>query len=235
VSRPPDTTALPLAPALRTRPVDIDKPRLRGWLHTYAFFTAIVAGTVLVTVAAKIGGGAAPAFSCAVYSFTVCMLFGTSALYHRRVWSTRALGVMRRLDHSMIFVFIAGTYTPFCILLLPPRTATVILSIVWGGAILGVGLKLVAPLAPLWLSAPAYIGVGWVAIFVVPEIGRAGGVTALALIVAGGVLYTIGAACFAMRWPNPWPKTFGHHECFHASTLVAALCHYIAIYVALFH
>ena len=235
VSRPPASPALPLAPARRTPPVDIGKPRLRGWLHTYAFFTAIVAGIALVTTAATIGGGGARAVACAIYTFTVCALFGTSALYHRRAWSGRALEVMRRLDHSMIFVFIAGTYTPFCILLLAPKTATVILSIVWGGAILGVGMKLIAPFAPLWLSAPAYIGVGWVAIFVLPEIGRAGGVTTLALILAGGVFYTVGAACFAMRWPNPWPKTFGHHECFHAFTLVAALCHYIAVYFALFH
>ena len=235
MSRPPDTSALPLVPARSTQPVDIAKPRLRGWLHTYAFFTAIVAGIVLVTVVATIGGGAAPAVSCAIYSFTVCALFGTSALYHRRVWSARALVVMRSLDHSMIFVFIAGTYTPFCVLLLPPKTATVILSIAWGGAILGVGMKVISPHATPWLSGTAYVVLGWVAIFVMPEFARAGGVTAVALILAGGLLYTIGAACFAMRRPNPWPKTFGHHECFHAFTLAAALCHYIAIYFALFH
>ena len=123
---------------LRLKPVDIGKPRMRGWLHTYAFFVALVCGVVLCSIAATRPGWA-PLVSCLIYSITVCGLFGTSALYHRRVWSERGYQVMRRLDHSMIFVFIAGTYTPFCVLLLPPGTATVMLSIVWIGALLGVG------------------------------------------------------------------------------------------------
>src|SRR5215831_4403842 len=118
---------------------------MRGWLHTYAFFVAIAAGVVLIAIAAVDRTGVAPWLSCAVYSLTVCGLFGISALYHRRVWSPRGYQVMRRLDHSMIFLFIAGTYTPFSVLLLPRTTAIVILSIVWGGAILGVGMKLITP------------------------------------------------------------------------------------------
>ena len=220
--------------ATRLKPVDIGKPRMRGWLHVYAFFVAIAAGIVLVTLAATIGGGARAAVSCAIYSLTVCGAFGTSALYHRRVWSPPGYQLMRRLDHSMIFVFIAGTYTPFSVLLLPHTTAIVILSIVWGGAILGAGIKLITPNAPRWVSAPVYVALGWVAIFVLPDIARGGGTAALVLLLAGGMLYTVGAVFYALRRPNPWPKTFGHHEFFHACTLLAALCQQVELYVALF-
>jgi len=134
----------------------------------------------------------------------------------------------------MIFVFIAGTYTPFCALLLPTRLATVILAVVWTGALLGVTMKLIWPHAPRWLSAPLYIALGWVAIAVLPDILRHGGVTALVLLLVGGAAYSVGAVLYALRWPNPWPTTFGHHEFFHASTLVAALCHHVALYFALF-
>jgi hemolysin III len=163
---------------------------MRGWLHTYAFYIAIPAGVVLIALAATIGGGVVPAISCAIYSLTVCGLFGTSALYHRRVWSPRGCTIVRRLDHSMIFVFIAGTYTPFSALLLPHTTAIVILSVVWGGAVLGVGMSLITPDAPRWVAAPLYVALGWVALFVLPDIARHGGLTALALLLAGGVLYT---------------------------------------------
>jgi len=218
----------------RLRPVDIGKPRMRGWLHVYAFFVAIAAGIVLVTLAATIGGGTRAAVSCAIYSVSVCGLFGTSALYHRRVWSARGYQIMRRLDHSMIFVFIAGTYTPFSVLLLSHTTAIVILSVVWGGAILGVGVTLIAPNAPRWLSAPIYVALGWVAIFVLPQIARRAGLTVVVLMLLGGAFYTVGAVFYALRRPNPWPKTFGHHEFFHACTLLAALCHQVALYFVLF-
>jgi hemolysin III len=206
---------------------------MRGWLHAYAFCVAVVAGVVLCVLAANRPGPAA-VVSCAIYSVTVCLLFGTSALYHRRVWSRQMYPVMRRLDHSMIFVFIAGTYTPFSVLLLTGSTATTILVIVWGGALVGVALKLVWPHAPRWLSAPLYIALGWVAIAVLPGILRNGGVTTLVLLVAGGAFYTVGAVFYALRKPNPWPQVFGHHEFFHACTLVAALCHHIAVYFAIF-
>src|SRR3712207_2716585 len=147
--------------SIRAHPVDLVKPRMRGWLHAYAFGVSVIAGAVLCSVAAM-RPGTAPLTSCVLYSVTVCALFGTSALYHRRVWSRRMYPVMRRLDHSMIFVFIAGTYTPFAVLLLSPGPATTILSIVWGGALAGVALKLVWPNAPRWVSAPLYIALGWV-------------------------------------------------------------------------
>jgi hemolysin III len=206
---------------------------MRGWLHTYAFFVASAAGVVLCALAAT-KSGIAPVLSCAIYSLTICGLFGTSALYHRRIWSARGYQVMRRLDHSMIFVFIAGTYTPFCVLLLSGTKAVVILSIVWGGAILGVGMKMITPNAPRWLSTPLYVALGWVAVAVLPDILHAGGVTAFVLMLLGGAFYTLGAILYATRRPNPWPETFGHHEFFHACTLLAAICHQAAIYFALF-
>ena len=206
---------------------------MRGWLHAYAFGVAIVCGIVLCSIAATRPGWA-PLVSCVIYSLTVCALFGTSALYHRLWWSPRMYPVMRRLDHSMIFIFIAGTYTPFSVLLLPERTATVILAVVWGGALAGVALKLITPNAPRWLSMPLYVALGWVAVAVLPGIYRSGGTTALVLLMAGGLFYTVGAVFYALRRPNPWPTVFGHHEFFHACTLVAATCHHVAVYFALY-
>ncbi|GIH05830.1 membrane protein [Rhizocola hellebori] len=217
----------------RLRPIDIGKPRMRGWLHFYAFFAALAGGIVLTTIAA-FQPGIAPLISVAIYSLTVCGLFGVSALYHRRVWSERGYQTMRRLDHAMIFIFIAGTYTPFCALLLPEGKATVLLIIVWAGALAGAALSLIWPHAPRWVSAPLYLALGWVAVAVLPDILHNGGVTALVLLLAGGAAYSVGAIFYALRRPNPWPTVFGHHEFFHACTLVAALLHHIAIYFALF-
>jgi hemolysin III len=217
----------------RPSPVELHKPRMRGWLHAYAFGVAVIGGIVLCAVAAT-RPGPGPFVSCLVYSITVCALFGTSALYHRRAWSRRMYPIMRRLDHSMIFIFIAGTYTPFSVLVMSRDNATIVLSVVWGGAVAGVVLKLVWPHAPRWLSAPLYVALGWVAIAFLPAIQRGGGMIVLALIAAGGAFYTLGAAFYATRRPNPWPDVFGHHEFFHACTLVAALCHHIAVYFALF-
>jgi hemolysin III len=222
------TTAPP-----RLRPVDIGKPRMRGWLHAYAFFVAIACGAVLVSLAAN-RPGVAPVVGCTIYSLTVCGLFGTSALYHRRVWTERGYQIMRRLDHAMIFIFIAGTYTPFCLLLLPGRAAGVLLAVVWIGALGGVAMKVIRPHAPRWASAPLYLGLGWVAVAVLPDILGRGGVTALVLLLVGGAAYSAGAIFYALRRPDPWPAVFGHHEFFHACTIVAALCHHIAVYFALF-
>jgi hemolysin III len=206
---------------------------MRGWLHTYAFFVAVAAGIVLTSIAAT-RPGIAPAIGVAIYSVTVCGLFGISALYHRRVWSPRGFLLMRRADHSMIFVFIAGTYTPISLLLLPPVKAGIILAIVWSGALLGVATKMIYPHAPRWLSAPLYIALGWVAVAVLPDLLRRGGPAAFVLLLVGGVFYTAGAVCYALRRPNPWPTVFGHHEFFHAATLIAATCQQISIYFALF-
>lgn len=209
------------------------KPRMRGRLHQYAFFVALVCGIVLCAIAST-RPGVGPVVSCAVYSLTVCGLFGTSALYHRRVWSERGYQVMRRMDHSMIFIFIAGTYTPFCVLLLSPHKATLFLSLIWAGALAGVALKMIYPHLPRWAGAPLYLALGWAAVAIMPDLARHGSVTILTLLAAGGLAYSVGAFFYALRRPNPWPTVFGHHEFFHACTLVAALLHHIALYFALF-
>jgi hemolysin III len=209
------------------------KPRLRGWLHAYAAVISIATGAALVAVAAALRGGGAGA-STSVYAATITLLFGTSALYHRLNWTQRARALMRRLDHSMIFVFIAGTYTPLAVLTLPRTAAIAVLAVVWTGALFGVALQTAWPGAPRWLSVPCYIALGWVAAFVMPDLLRNGGVAAFVLIVAGGLIYTFGAIVYGLKRPNPWPETFGFHEVFHLCTLVAALCHYIAVWLAVF-
>ena len=207
---------------------------MRGWLHFWSFTVSIAACATLIAVsAALVGPGAALATS--VYSVTILGLFGTSALYHRRTWRTRrSRAVMRRLDHSMIFLFIAGTYTPVAALAMDPGTAQWVLILVWAGAFAGVVLKTAWPHAPAWVGVPIYVALGWVAVFVLPPILTGGGVAALVLILTGGLLYTVGAVMYATRRPNPWPATFGYHEFFHAATVLAAICHYIAIWLILF-
>ena len=217
----------------RMKPADLARPRLRGRLHQYAFFVALVCGVVLCSIAATRPGWG-PFVSCLIYSVTVCGLFGISALYHRRIWTERGYQLMKRLDHSMIFIFIAGSYTPFCVLLLSEAKSAVLLSVIWAGALVGVALKIFKPRMPRWLGAPLYVALGWGAVAILPEVLHEGGVADLVLIATGGLIYTAGAVFYALRRPNPWPTVFGHHEFFHACTLVAAICHHIAIYLALY-
>ncbi len=209
------------------------KPRLRGQFHAYAAVISVVTGASLVAVAAALRGSTAGAVT-SIYAATVTLLFGISALYHRRSWSPRAHWVMKRLDHSMIFVFIAGTYTPLAVLTLPTRSMIAVLIAVWGGAAIGVGLQLFWPGHPRWISAPCYLALGWVAVFVLPQLLHTGGVTAFVLIAIGGLIYSYGAIVYATKRPNPVPATFGFHEVFHLCTLVAASCHYVAIWFAVF-
>lgn len=207
------------------------RPRMRGWIHLYAGFVAIATGITLVAVSWAVAGGTAAA-ACAVYAVTVCGVFGVSATYHRVRWTTqRARTWMKRADHSMIFVFIAGSYTPFCVLGLPSPTRWVVLGVVWGGALAGVALKTAWPSAPRWVGVPLYILLGWTIVFVAPTLVDHVGVAVLVLLAVGGVLYSGGAILYATRWPNPWPTTFGHHEFFHAATVVAALVHYVAVWL----
>jgi hemolysin III len=223
------TTSTPF----RMKPADLGKPRLRGRLHQYAFFVALVCGIVLCSIAGT-RPGLSPFLSCLIYSVTVCGLFGISALYHRRTWSERGYQIMRRMDHSMIFIFIAGTYTPFCVELLPTERATITLILIWAGALGGVALKTIWPHLPRWAGAPLYLALGWGAVAILPDVLHRGGVACLVLLAVGGVIYSVGAVFYALRRPNPWPTVFGHHEFFHACTLVAAICHHIAIYFALY-
>ncbi|MEU3645546.1 hemolysin III family protein [Lentzea sp. NPDC034063] len=220
------TATVPPQPGLR--------PRLRGWLHLWSFIASVATGATLIALAASTVSARA-AMATSVYGLTVLGLFGVSALYHRVTWqSERVRTWMKRLDHSMIFVFIAGTYTPFALLAMDPGTGSTVLWVVWIGALLGVTLKLAWPHAPRWLGVPIYIALGWVAVFVLPELLHHAGVAALVLLLVGGALYTVGAVFYATRWPNPWPQVFGYHEFFHAATVVAAICHYIAIWLAMY-
>jgi hemolysin III len=203
-------------------------------LHFWSFAVSIAACATMIAVSAALVGGD-EAVATTVYSVTVLGLFGISALYHRRTWSSpRSRTVMRRLDHSMIFLFIAGSYTPVAALAMDTTTSQWVLAVVWGGAVAGVVLKTAWPYAPAWVGVPIYLALGWVAVLVLPDLLRGGGVAALVLLLVGGALYSAGGIMYALRRPDPWPNTFGYHEFFHAATVLAAVCHHIAIWLTLF-
>ncbi|MCA2977284.1 MAG: hemolysin III family protein [Myxococcaceae bacterium] len=204
------------------------KPLLRGVFHQVGFFVAVVAGVGLVLEAP----GASVKLACAAYAASLSLLLGTSALYHRPTWAPRARARMRRADHSAIFVLIAGTYTPMA-MTLPPAQAKAMLTVAWGGALLGVLRAIFWVNAPKWLVAVLALAMGWVALLYLPTIGGITGPGVLAWMALGGVLYSVGAVIYAVRRPNPWPKTFGYHEVFHALILVAAACHFVAVVQAL--
>ena len=166
-----------------------------------------------------------------VYAVSVAGLLGTSALYHRRDWTARARMWMRRLDHSMIFVLIAGTYTPFAVLVLHGGLATAILIAVWAGALVGTLLNLLWVTAPKPVTAAVYITIGWVAVAAMPQLAHAIGAVGVSLILGGGILYTAGAVIYALRRPNPVPGVFGYHEVFHALVVAAAVAHFTAVAV----
>ena len=212
------------------QPPRLPKPRMRGVTHQWAFFVSLATGVALVASAPT---GRAT-LAAGVYAVSVAGLFGASALYHRINWtSLTARRWMRRLDHSMIFLLIAGTYTPFALLTLEGTIATVILVAVWSGAIAGIVLKLFWIDAPKWLVALIYVILGWVAVAAFPELLATIGVTATALVAAGGVLYTAGAVIYALRRPDPAPTVFGYHEIFHALVIAAAAVQFavVAFYV----
>jgi hemolysin III len=202
------------------------KPRLRGVSHQWAFFVSVATGVALV-LAAPNGRATAAA---AIYAVSVAGLFGASALYHRITWSTvGARRWMRRLDHSMIFLLIAGTYTPFAVLALDGPLATAILVVVWTAALGGIVLKLVWIDAPKWLIALIYVAIGWVALAAFPQLLEKLGVTATAMVAAGGLLYTAGAIVYARQRPDPVPTVFGYHEIFHALVILAAALQYAVV------
>ncbi|MBU3063062.1 hemolysin III family protein [Nocardia sp. NEAU-G5] len=206
------------------------KPRMRGWIHTWAVGVSAIAVVVLVAVAARVSATAG--WSTLVYGLTVCGVFGVSATYHRVTWpSVRARTHMKRADHSMIFLFIAGTYTPFALLGLPRHTGTTLLIVVWAGALAGVALKLLWPRAPRWVGVPLYLVLGWAIVPVAAAMTHNVGVAPMVLLLIGGLAYSGGAILYATKWPNPWPAVFGHHEFFHAATVLAALCHYLAVWL----
>jgi hemolysin III len=201
------------------------KPRLRGVLHEYAFFVSLALGAVLI-LAASDGRARAAA---AIYAAALSGLLGTSALYHRVTWRPRARRWMRRLDHSMIFVLIAGTYTPVALLALKGALANTILIVMWLGALGGVIFKLLWIDAPKWLFAGVYVLLSLVTAAVFGELPATIGWLGVAGLATGGLLYAIGAVVHASERPNPWPKVFGYHEIFHALVIGAAGLHYAVI------
>jgi len=204
------------------------KPRLRGWIHAGMFPLALVAGIVLVVLAPTVPGK----ISAAVFGLSACLLFGVSAVYHRGNWSPRTDAVLRRLDHTNIFLIIAGTYTPLAVLLLPPGQGTVLLALVWGGALLGLLARVFWLNAPRWVYVPVYLALGWVAVAYMGQFWSTGGPAVVWLILGGGLAYTVGAIVYGTKKPNPSPAWFGFHEIFHVLTVVGFVCHLIAIYLA---
>jgi hemolysin III len=201
------------------------KPRLRGVIHEYSFFAAIALGALLVWQA---NGGRETA-AMAIYAAGICGLFGVSALYHRVTWRPRARAWMRRLDHSMIFVFIAASFTPFALLVLQGPLATAILAVIWGGALAGVVLSLLWIGAPKWVSALVYVALGMVGIVTAPDMWQELGWLPVAGVALGGALYTAGAVIYATGRPDPVPAVFGYHEVFHSLVTGAAATHYAVI------
>lgn len=199
-------------------------PRLRGILHLITAPIALLGGLTLVVLAGTLAGR----ISVAIFMLTSAGLFTTSAVYHVGRWLPPAKAALRRADHSNIFLIIAGTYTPLSILLLNAHDARVLLGVVWTGALIGVALRNLWLGAPRWLYVPIYIALGWAAVFYIPEFADAGPLI-LSLIVLGGVLYTMGALIYALRWPQISERWFGFHELFHSFTIAAFLAHFIAV------
>ncbi|QGQ20106.1 hemolysin III family protein [Cellulomonas sp. JZ18] len=204
------------------------KPRLRGWIHAGVAPLVLVASVVLVAVSPT----AAARWSTAVFGVSAVLLFGTSAVYHRGRWSPRVAAVLRRLDHTNIFLIIAGTYTPLAVLLLPSSTARVLLAVVWSGALVGLLARVFWLNVPRWLYVPIYVALGWVAVGFLPQFWRTGGPGIVWLVAAGGLAYTVGALVYGLKRPNPSPRWFGFHEVFHALTVVGYGCHYAAVWIA---
>jgi len=201
------------------------KPRFRGRLHQIAFFFAIPQGIALVATAA----GWLARLAAGIYALSLAGLLGVSALYHRTTWTPRALARMRRLDHSMIFVLIAGTYTPVSLLVLHGPWSIALLGVVWAGAITGVLLKQFGMERTRKITGTMYIVLGWAAVIAAPWFVTRMSAPVLSLIAAGGILYTVGAIVFARKRPDPNPAVFGYHEVWHVAVVAASLCHYVAI------
>jgi hemolysin III len=211
-----------------TRPPSV-RPLFRGVSHQIAFFVSLIAGAVLLALAPT-----PPAMlGAAIYAASLSALLGTSALYHRVTWSVPTRRWIGRLDHSMINVLIAGTFTPFALVVLSGKLADVLLSAMWIGAVAGIALHLFWFDAPRWLSATVYVALGWVGIAAAPQVIEHAGWTVALLVLTGGLLYSAGAVVYARRRPDPVPASFGYHEVFHALVLVAAMIHYGAVALAI--
>jgi hemolysin III len=208
--------------------IDEVKPHLRGWLHAATAPLALAAGIVLVvlspTTSTRVGSAA--------FAVSALALFTASATMHRGRWSGRTQLWLRRIDHSSIFLLIAGSYTPFSLLLLEGADRTTLLSVAWGGAVLGILFRLFWTGAPRWLYTPIYIALGWAAVFYIPAFYESASTAVLACIVVGGALYTVGGVVYGFKWPDPSPRWFGFHEVFHSLTIAAFVVHYVGVSMA---
>ena len=208
--------------------LDEVKPHLRGWLHAATAPLALAAGIVLVALSPT----AMTRFGSAVFAASALALFTASATMHRGNWSTRTATWLRRLDHSSIFLLIAGSYTPFTLLLLEGSERTALLAIAWGGALLGILFRLFWVGAPRWLYTPIYIALGWAAVFYFPAFFESASIAVISCLVVGGALYTLGGVIYGFRWPDPSPRWFGFHEVFHTLTILAFVTHYVGVSIA---
>jgi hemolysin III len=208
--------------------VDFLKPRLRGWLHAGTFPLAVAAGIVLFVLSptpeARVGS--------AVFAVSAMLLFGCSALFHTGRWSPRTHDVLRRLDHANIFLLIAGTYTPFALLLLEGDNQRALLGLIWAAALLGIAFRVLWLGAPRWMYVPVYVAMGWAAVFWLEPIAESAGAAVLTLTVVGGLLYSVGGLVYGLRRPDPLPRWFGFHEVFHTLTILAFVSHYVGISIA---
>jgi hemolysin III len=204
------------------------KPLLRGWSHVVAFATVAVLGSILILVAAS-HASASDRTWLSLYVLGTLTMFGVSAMYHRVRWQPRAHSIMKRLDHSTIFFAIAGAYTPIAALALQGWQQRAVLTMVWGGALVGVALEWLPVTVPRWLFTAVYVIVGWSAALALPQLYSGLGPVGFGLVLGGGLSYTLGAVVYATKRPDPWPTVFGFHEVFHLGTVIGAGCHLAAI------
>ncbi|MFB9282392.1 hemolysin III family protein [Microbacterium laevaniformans] len=221
---------LPLLEAGSVRAQVELKPTWRGWIHAGTFPVAVAAGVLLIVFAQ----GAAAKWAAVVFMVTSLLLFGNSALYHRFTWGPTTKAVLKRIDHANILLLIAGTYTPIAVLALTPDKGTLLLVLVWSGAILGILFRVFWINAPRWLYVALYLLLGWAAVMYIVDLLQAN-LAMMVLVIVGGLLYTGGAIVYALKKPNPWPGHFGFHEIFHVCTVLAFLCHWTACLLIALH
>lgn len=224
MKQPTDVRSEDISHRIKDTVEDI-KPRLRGWLHAITTPLAFISFLVLLVLSENV----LVRVGVAVFMLSAIILFGVSGVYHTGRWSARARMLWKRLDHANIFILIAGSYTPFSLLLLSPRNAAIMLSIVWGGTILGVLFRLFWVHAPRALYVGLYLLLGWVALIFMGDFVSGTPVAVFVLMVVGGGLYTIGAIVYGLRWPDPWPRWYGFHEVFHTLTIAAFVVHYVGV------
>jgi hemolysin III len=201
------------------------KPRLRGIFHEWAFFASLGAGALLLVLSR----GGRETVSASVYVAALSAMFGASALYHRISWSPGVRAWMRRVDHSTIFIFIAGSYTPFALLAVKGTLGWTMLIVAWAGAVIGIVFSLAWIHAPKWAAAVVYLTLGWIGVVAAPRLAAGAGLSVSILVASGGLLYTAGAIAYAAKRPDPWPATFGYHEIFHVLVVAAVAAQFVAV------